>query len=674
MNVYAFRYHALLAFLTISFAFALPAYSQPGNGYINPLSYTKGDTVNFHISTSSNSFSIQIYRIGAYEALVGKYDNIKGGQRSVPDSVWEKGCDWPVSFSLVIPESWQSGVYVARFPNLNADALSNVVFLVKEKKLGSHSKLLIVMPYFNWIAYNNWGGKNVYDENSTDGKRAYRLSLNRPFTGNGYSEFRAYPQKMIVWLEKNGYEYEVASEMDIHKNEDFLNNYNVMVSVGHDEYYTRLQRLRMLNFINRGGKLLSLSGNTCWWQIRIEDSFNSLVCYKNRSLDPLNGKIDSLVTVNWYDQPLNYPENNFLGASFRNGGYVNDINHKDFTYFQGFGDFAVFNSQNWVYKGTSLNDGDEFGRPQNDSANAIVGYEVDGTLHSWKNGLPEVTGYDGTPLNYRILGHSPAIGQGGIFQDKFASMGIFYTKSGGAVFNSASIYWARGLDWDSSTQKITANILNKFLENRLPPEIVGWTPFVLVTDTVNKEVLQINKRELGQINDGDSLKFSLKVQDPYNSKVNFEWFVDSVKVGSDSAFLYKAKWGGDYKITVYAFNSKDTSSISWKIKVNGPANAVHNKNLQPLKFRLEQNYPNPFNPSTTIKYSLAFQSQVKISVFNSIGQEIAHLVNKTEQAGEHVLSWNADGFPSGVYLLRIYASSVSNKEIFSSVKKMLLLK
>ncbi|MGE5683461.1 MAG: N,N-dimethylformamidase beta subunit family domain-containing protein [Bacillota bacterium] len=661
------------ALITILLICYTSIYPQPGSGYINPFSYTKGDTVEIHISTQKQTFSIEIYREGAFEALVGTYNNIQGGERPVPDSVWEKGCNWPVSFRLAIPESWAPGVYMAKFPNLKGDGPSYALFAVKEKSPGSHSKLLIVMPDFNWAAYNFWGGKNVYDENSTDGKRAHRVTFNRPYNSNGLSEFKWYPYKLLAWLEKNGYAYEAASEKDIHYNPEFIKNYDVVVQVGHDEYYTRSQRESMLNFINQGGRLVILSGNTCWWQIRIEDEGNTLVCYKDRNLDPLSGKVDSMVTVNWYQPPLNYPENNLIGVSFRYGGYVNDIYHKDFTYYQGFGDYAVFNSQNWVYKGTGLKDGDEFGRPLNDSANAIVGYEVDGTLHTWKNGLPEVTGLDGTPQNFRLLGHSPAIGQGAVFENRFASMGVFYTKKGGAVFNAATIYWARGLDWDTSTQKIMKNVIDKFKSNRLPPEITGWSPFRLVTDTVNNEVLQINKRDF-EINSGDSVKFTLKVQDPYNSKVNYLWYVDTIKISTDSTYTYRSKGGGIYTVKAIVYNSKDTTELSWKMTVIGPPNAVNEKKSMQLKYSLEQNYPNPFNPETKITYSLAKESMVRLWIYNVLGQEVAQLVNRQEQAGSHSISWNATSFPSGIYFYSIDASAINGRESFRLVRKMMLVK
>jgi photosystem II stability/assembly factor-like uncharacterized protein len=88
----------------------------------------------------------------------------------------------------------------------------------------------------------------------------------------------------------------------------------------------------------------------------------------------------------------------------------------------------------------------------------------------------------------------------------------------------------------------------------------------------------------------------------------------------------------------------------------------------PLTFALEQNYPNPFNPSTNIKYSVPETGNVKLSVYNTVGEEVAVLVNGFSQSGFFEVSFNASSLPSGVYLYKLQsANSVQTK-------KMMLLK
>ncbi len=88
----------------------------------------------------------------------------------------------------------------------------------------------------------------------------------------------------------------------------------------------------------------------------------------------------------------------------------------------------------------------------------------------------------------------------------------------------------------------------------------------------------------------------------------------------------------------------------------------------PDRFDLAQNYPNPFNPVTSIQYSVAKETDVSLVVFNSIGQEVAVLVNETQQPGKYTVNFNAQNFSSGVYYYKINAGE------FVSVKKMILLK
>jgi hypothetical protein len=88
----------------------------------------------------------------------------------------------------------------------------------------------------------------------------------------------------------------------------------------------------------------------------------------------------------------------------------------------------------------------------------------------------------------------------------------------------------------------------------------------------------------------------------------------------------------------------------------------------PSTYGLTQNYPNPFNPSTQIVFALPEAQTVRLSVFNSLGQQIASLVNGQFAAGEYRVDFNAAGLPSGMYFYRLEAGA------FSAVKRMTLLK
>ena len=100
------------------------------------------------------------------------------------------------------------------------------------------------------------------------------------------------------------------------------------------------------------------------------------------------------------------------------------------------------------------------------------------------------------------------------------------------------------------------------------------------------------------------------------------------------------------------------------VKVDGPV---------VREFVLNQNHPNPFNPSTTISFSLPVESNVRITLFNMLGQQVAQLVNSDFQAGNHKIEFNAQDLSTGAYIYTLEARGVNDKS-FASNKKMILLK
>jgi hypothetical protein len=94
---------------------------------------------------------------------------------------------------------------------------------------------------------------------------------------------------------------------------------------------------------------------------------------------------------------------------------------------------------------------------------------------------------------------------------------------------------------------------------------------------------------------------------------------------------------------------------------------VENSNLAQV-YQLKQNYPNPFNPTTNIEFSIPKSSDVKLVIYNQLGQAVATLVDKTLSPGSYSVDWNAEGLPSGVYFYRITAGD------FTQTRKLLLTK
>ncbi|NWG29627.1 MAG: T9SS type A sorting domain-containing protein [Ignavibacteriaceae bacterium] len=88
----------------------------------------------------------------------------------------------------------------------------------------------------------------------------------------------------------------------------------------------------------------------------------------------------------------------------------------------------------------------------------------------------------------------------------------------------------------------------------------------------------------------------------------------------------------------------------------------------PDQFELSQNYPNPFNPSTTIRFSLPQAAQIKINLYNMLGEQVANIAEGMYESGFHKVTFNAIGLPSGTYVYRLESSE------FVQVKKMVLIK
>jgi hypothetical protein len=95
--------------------------------------------------------------------------------------------------------------------------------------------------------------------------------------------------------------------------------------------------------------------------------------------------------------------------------------------------------------------------------------------------------------------------------------------------------------------------------------------------------------------------------------------------------------------------------------------------LLPETMQVSQNYPNPFNPATRIEFSLPERSDVRVEVFNTLGQRVRVLLDESRPAGDHTVYWDGRdvsgaSVASGVYFYRVTAGD------YVSSKKMMLVK
>jgi uncharacterized protein (TIGR02145 family) len=126
----------------------------------------------------------------------------------------------------------------------------------------------------------------------------------------------------------------------------------------------------------------------------------------------------------------------------------------------------------------------------------------------------------------------------------------------------------------------------------------------------------------------------------------------------------------------YSFTDKNLQSAKYQYRlkmIDNDGTFEYSKVIEvevaaPKNFELSQNFPNPFNPNTVISYSLPLASNVRLIVYNSLGQTVKVLENGFKNAGNYLVNFNATELPSGTYFYKIEAGQ------FSQVKKMILLK
>lgn len=149
--------------------------------------------------------------------------------------------------------------------------------------------------------------------------------------------------------------------------------------------------------------------------------------------------------------------------------------------------------------------------------------------------------------------------------------------------------------------------------------------------------------------------------------------IDSLDANSEQYTDTEMLEAGMVEYRVYCYNDYGTSEYSTVVNVDVLTGLDENSTL-PQEFELGQNYPNPFNPTTSINFALPENASVTLEVFNVLGQKVGELINSAEySAGIHKVEFFASSFTSGVYLYRLTAVG-ENNEVFSSTRKMMILK
>jgi hypothetical protein len=437
-------------------------------GYASLTSVNAGGSVTFYVTVNpAQTYTIDVYRIGWYQGLGGRLMQHVGPLNGVQQPACPEdattgmiACNWSPSYTLTTQTSWTSGIYLALL--INSQGYQNyIVFVVRDDS--RTAALLYQEPVTTYQAYNDYPndgktGKSLYEYNSygpntiTGTVRAAKVSFDRPYAGDGSSQFLWWEINLVRYLERSGYDVSYSTDIDTHSNGARLLSFRTVLSAGHDEYWSRPMYDAATAARDNGVNLAFFGADPIAWQARFESSSTGapnrvLVCYKDATIDPISDS--SLKTVAWRDDPLNRPEQTLVGVQYtaqvQNGGYVS---------------YVVSNSTSWVYAGTGFKDGD--------SVPGIVGYEGD-RLFSTYPAPPAVAGTE------TLLSHSPftTVSKTSDYQNS----SIYQAASGAWVFAAGTDGWSWALDSygdrnlvDARIQQTTANILDRFVGGSANPD------------------------------------------------------------------------------------------------------------------------------------------------------------------------------------------------------------
>jgi hypothetical protein len=501
-------------------------------GYAAPTSVAPGERVALHISATVPRVAVEIARVGAAREVVWQRDGVAVEQHAIPDDVAANGCGWPATLSVEVGRDWRSGYYEITFraPDVDGSAATSHAFFVVR---GRGAEIVLALSTTTWCAYNDWGGPNLY-------MGASRVSFDRPLPRgfltrpaapndrlanvtspgdrevSGWIEYLSqhgvgvwsgaagwynWERRFIAWAEAQGYSIDLLTNLDLHARPDVLDAYRLYLSVGHDEYWSWEMRDTVERFIAAGGNAAFFSGNTAFWQVRIDGG--SMICWKDRAAesDPVVGTPDERrMTGLWSHPRIGRPENTLTGVSFCRGGYARIGGGAP----RGSGGYTVHRPEHWAFAGTGLRWGDVLGAEP-----VVVGYETDGCALRLVAGRPEPTGEDGTPASFVVLATSPArlwsndpgdsdlpaVMQPGVYAPtpeghkpgeleviaaqvggdahpetiaRFAHghcvMGSY--EQGGTVFTTGCTDWAYGLGRDAAVDRVTVNVLDRLSRPR----------------------------------------------------------------------------------------------------------------------------------------------------------------------------------------------------------------
>ncbi len=425
-------------------------------GFASADSYQAGDTLELFVSVAGGgSFSVEILEAGWFDGQNHRIvhdvsvEGIEQPGEVIDAASGTVRCPWVSSFSMPVPASWSSGVYLALLRR--DDGFANYVpFVIRDTQ--PSADIIYVHPTSTYQAYNAYpigaGGKSLYDYNSSPeptsvgNTRAYTVSGNRPYDRTGDGGFFVFGLAGLLWLSRKGWNVTTLSTTDVHRNPELLLGAKCVISGGHDEYWTSTRYDAFIAARESGTSLLFVGANTAYWQIRYEeDGAGSLrpdiTCYKSDIDDPKKDPDD----VTTLTRQAGRPEQALVGIGLMNViEDTEDLDQRD--------DFIAENTDHWAYADTGMSDGDV--------VPGILGNETD--ARDPVQPLPDST-------SFVRLGMGTVSGDMG---DTIAETILYETDAGALVFASGTLAWEEALDlnhplYDERIDQLTSNIVNRML-------------------------------------------------------------------------------------------------------------------------------------------------------------------------------------------------------------------
>ena len=442
-------------------------------GYPRSPSVRAGGTLTLHVSTDAPAFRVEWRRQGAtLEPATGAAAGHLPGH-AIPEGPPDRDWAWP-AYDFEVPADWRSGAYLAMLVAtddegnaLDGSPFGEALFVVRAPESGPTAPILYKLSWATYHAYNSTGYGSLYAEalwSSEAPRPGFKVTFRRPGGGAGgvvqpgdppdahepgsrRQTFAHWDAPLIGWLERNDYAVDYCTDLDLHQDAELLAPYALVLSVGHDEYWSEAMRERLDAFARSGGNVAYLSGNIAGYRVHLTDDDTAMVCAK---VAPPSKSRSTWERDEWREFD---PENRTTGVSIHNAGGWWDGKRDALGY-------TVQHARHWIYEGTGLVDGDVFG---DDAELPLLGYECDGAEFARRSdGLAVATGGQGTPDGFFILGVAELGPRWSTVKpNAAATMDIFSTPRGGIVFQGATTDWPMLVPRNTHVERITRNVLER---------------------------------------------------------------------------------------------------------------------------------------------------------------------------------------------------------------------